>query len=154
MEGLREILKLPPILRQIDYNCDKPIVITIDISPIATGWPFHHNDIEGRRFAIRFGARIYTNRQKRYSQVNREFLGAVTTIKAYRYYLIGPNVVQETNCLPLLGMIAKCFILDIICQGGLPTLNHPNLVLIHVSGKKNYVADMLSRVIFNCEAKM
>ena len=38
MESLKKVLKLPPILRQIDYNCDRPVAITIDTSPIAIGW--------------------------------------------------------------------------------------------------------------------
>ena len=37
-EGLKGILKSPPILRQVDYDCNTHVVITVDISPIAISW--------------------------------------------------------------------------------------------------------------------
>jgi hypothetical protein len=35
MEGLKEILKSPPILRQIEYDCSRLVIVTVDTSPIA-----------------------------------------------------------------------------------------------------------------------
>ena len=36
MEELKEILRLPPILKQVNYNCKRPMIVTVDTSPIAT----------------------------------------------------------------------------------------------------------------------
>jgi hypothetical protein len=30
MEGLKEILKSPPILRQIEYDCSRLVIVTVD----------------------------------------------------------------------------------------------------------------------------
>ena len=107
MEGLKETLKSPLVLRQVEYDSGRPVIVTVDTSPIAIGWAIGQDDLDGKRFAIRFGARILTKRQRAYPQVKRELLGALTALKAERNYLIGANVVLETDCLPLLGMIAN-----------------------------------------------
>jgi hypothetical protein len=60
--------------------------------------------------------------------------------------LIGTNVVLETDCLPLLGMITNCSIPDIVMLRYIAYIKSLNPVLVHIIGKKNYVADMLSRV--------
>ena len=83
------------------------MIITVDTSPIAIGWAIGQDDKEGNRFAIRFGARILTERQRAYPQVKRELWGALIALKADRNYSIGANVVLETDCLSLLGMISN-----------------------------------------------
>ena len=154
MEGLKEILKSPPVLRQVDYDCGRPVIVTVDTSPIATGWAIGQDDGEGRRFAIRFGARILTERQRAYPQVKRELLGALTALKADRNYLIGANVILETDCLPLLGMIANCSTPDIAMLRWIAYIRSLNPVLVYITGKKNSVADMLSRARYIGEEEM
>ena len=128
--------------------------MTVDISSIAIGWAIGQDDADGRRFAVRFGARILTERQRAYPQVKRELLGALTALKAERNYLIGANVVLETDCLPLLGMIANCSIPDIAMLRWIAYIKSLNPVLVHITGKKNSVADMLSRARYVCEEEM
>jgi hypothetical protein len=154
MEGLKEILKSPPVLRQVEYDSGRPIIVTVDTSPIAIGWAVGQDDTDGKRFAIKFGARILTERQRAYPQVKRELLGALTTLKAKRNYLISTNVVLETDCLPLLGMIANCSIPDIAMLRWIAYIKSLNHVLVHIIGKKNSVADMLSRARYVHEEEM
>ena len=68
MEGLKEILKSLPILRQVEYDSGRPVIVTVDTSPIAIGWAIGQDDPDGKQFAIRFGARILTERQRAYPQ--------------------------------------------------------------------------------------
>jgi hypothetical protein len=63
-------------------------------------------------------------------------------------------VVLETNCLPLLGMIANCSIPDIAMLRWIAYIKSLNPVLVHIIGKKNFVADMLSRVRYVQEEEM
>ena len=51
----------------------------------------------------------------------------------------------ETDCLPLLGMIANCSIPDIAMLRWIAYIKSLKPVLVHIIGKKNSVADMLSR---------
>jgi hypothetical protein len=113
------------------------VIVIVNTNPIAIGWAVGQDDTYGKRFFIRFGARILTERQRAYSQVKRELLGALTTLKAERNYLIGANVVLETDCLPLLGMIANCFIPDIIMLRWIAYIKSLNPVLVHIIVVKN-----------------
>jgi hypothetical protein len=154
MEGLKEILKSPPVLRQVEYDSGRPVIVTVDTSPIAIRWAVGQDDTNGKRFTIRFGARILTERQRAYPQVKKELLGVLTALKAERNYLIGANVVLETDCLPLLGMIANCSIPDIAMLRWIAYIKSLNPVLVHIIGKKNSVADMLSRARYVQEEEM
>ena len=154
MEGLKETLKSPPVLRQVEYDSGRPVIVTVDTSPIAIGWAIGQDDLDGKRFAIRFGARILTERQRAYPQVKKELLGALTALKVERNYLIGTNVVLKTDCLPLLGMIANCSIPDIAMLRWIAYIKSLNPMLVHIIGKKNSVADMLSRARYVHEEEM
>ena len=154
MGELKKILESPPVLKQVDYNCKRPVIVTVDTSPIAIGWAIGQDNEEGKRFAIRFGARILTERQRAYPQVKRELWGALIALKADRNYLIGAEVTLETDCLPLLGMIANCSSPDIAMLRWIAYIKSLNPVLVHIEGKKNSVADMLSRARYFKEEEM
>jgi hypothetical protein len=49
MEGLKEILKSPPVLRQVEYDSGRPVILTVDTSPIAIGWAVGQDDIHRKR---------------------------------------------------------------------------------------------------------
>lgn len=154
MEELKKTLQSPPVLKQVEYESGRPVIVTVDSSPIAIGWAVGQDDERENRFAIRFGARILTERQRAYPQVKRELLGALTALKAERNYLIGANVVLETDCLPLLGMISNCNSPDIAMLRWIAYIKSLNPVLKHITGKMNPVADMLSRARYFDEEKM
>ena len=52
-------------------------------------------------------------KQRRYAQVKRELWGVVSETKSNRDYLIGAEVVIETDCLLILGMMRCCTIPDV-----------------------------------------
>ena len=64
----------------------------------------------------------------------------MSAIKSDRDYLIGAEVVIETDCLPILGMMRCCTIPDVAMLRWMEVR--------HISGKDNAVADMLSRARF------
>jgi len=145
MRVLKEILQSPPILRSLVYEDGRPIIITVDTSPIAIGWALGQDDNDGVRFASRFGARVLSERARRYSQVKRELWGLLVAMKAEKEYLIGAHVIVETDCLPLLGMISNCTTMDVVMLGWIATIKSLNPELKHIKGKDNVIADMLSR---------
>jgi hypothetical protein len=72
-------------------------------------------------------------------------LGALIALKVDRNYLIDVEVVLETDSLPLLGMIANCNLSDIAILRWIAYIKSLNLVLVHITGKRNSMADMLSK---------
>jgi len=151
MARLKEALLSPPVLRTLDYTSNRPIIITVDSSPTAAGWAVGQDDENGHRFATRFGAKIFNERQRRYPQVKRELWGAKIALKQERDYLIGARVILETDCLPLLGMIANCNSPDIAMLRWIAFIHMINPELKHIAGKDNPVADMLSRARYKEE---
>ena len=71
-----------------------------------------------------------------------------------RDYFIRADVVVETNCLPLIGMIASCTTPDIAMRRWIAYIKTMNPELWHIKGKENQVADMLSRARFINEKVM
>src|SRR5450759_3169223 len=97
----------------VHLTSGRPIIIAVDASPHAAGWALGQDDEDGNRYATRSGAKVFTDRQRRYPQIKRELWGAKIALKQEKDSLIGAYVVLETNFLPLLGMIANCDTLDI-----------------------------------------
>ena len=145
---LKTLLMEAPALRKADYTGGKPIFVTVDTSPTGIGWVINQEDEDGNRYAVRFGAKVLSDRQRRYAQVKRELWGIVSAIKSDREYLIGAEVVIETDCLPILGMISSCNTPDIAMLRWIAYIKSLNPEIRHVAGKRNVVADMLSRARF------
>ena len=154
VQQLKETLLKAPVLRQPDYKGEKPIIVTVDTSPIGIGWVINQEDEDQHRYAIRFGAKILNDRQRNYAQVKRELWGLLTALKTDRDYLIGANVVVETDCLPLIGMVESCTTPDIAMLRWIAYIRTMNPELRHIKGKDNPVADMLSRARFINEKVM
>ncbi|KAL3679494.1 hypothetical protein R1sor_022450 [Riccia sorocarpa] len=151
---MKQLLSSSPFLKQIDYRCGRPVILTTDTSPIAIGWAVGQDDAKGDRFATRFGARVLSKRQRSYPHVKKELWRLVTAMKAEKEYLIGAEVVVETDCLPLLGMIANCMSTDMAMLNWIAYIKTLNPEFRHIAGKDNPLADMLSRVRYEGEEDM
>ena len=149
IKRLKENLAKAPALKQPDYT--QPIILTVDSSPIGIGWVISQLDEEGERYPIRFGAKVLSGRQRKYAQVKRELWGIVIAIKTDRDYLIGAEVIVETDCLPVLGIIANCNIPDQAMLRWCVYIKTINPDVRHISGEKNAMADMLSRAKYEKE---
>ena len=98
-----------PTLRKVDYKCGRPVIVTVDTSPIGIGWAIGQDNEDGNRYAARFGAKVLSGRQRNYPQIKRELWGVVTIVKNDKEYLTGAKFIVGTNCLPLLVMISSCY---------------------------------------------
>ncbi|KAL3702469.1 hypothetical protein R1sor_020491 [Riccia sorocarpa] len=154
MEKLKRVLQSPSVLRRLNYTCGRPVVVTVDTSPKAVGWAIGQDDEKGVRFVARFGAKILAGRQRDYPQVKRELWGVYSALRTDKDFLIGASVVLETDCLPLLGMVANCNTPDITMLRWIAYIRSFNPELRHIAGKENVVADMLSRARYEGEDEM
>jgi hypothetical protein len=66
-------------------------------------------------------------------------------LKQNRNCLIEAHIIFETDCLPLLGMIANCNTPDITMLWWIAFIRMFNPKLRHIAGKDNPIADMLSQ---------
>jgi hypothetical protein len=111
---MKEALTAAPALRKRFYGNGVPIYMTVDTSPTGIGWVISQEGEDGERFPIRFGTKVLSERQRGYAQVKRELWGIVSAVKADRDHLIGTEVVVETDCLPILGMVSGCATPDLV----------------------------------------
>ena len=130
------------------------IYVTVDTSPTGIGWVINQEGEDGARYAIRFGAKVLSERQRGYTQVKRELWGIVSAVKEDKDYLIGSEVVIETDCLPILGMVLGCATPDLAMLRWIAYIKSMNPEICHISGKNNAMANMLSREIFEGKRNM
>ena len=154
MKRLKGMLVAAPALRKAVYKEGVPIYVTVDTSPTGIGWVINQEGEDGARYAIRFGAKVLSERQRGYAQVKRELWGIVSAVKADKDYLIGSEVVIETDCLPILGMVSGCATPDLAMLRWIAYIKSMNPEIHHISGKNNAMADMLSRTRFEGESDM
>ena len=64
----------------------------------------------------------------------------MSAIKSDRDYLIGAKVVNETDCLPILGMMRCCTIPDVAMLRWIAYVKSLNPEVRHILGKDNAVA--------------
>ena len=134
MQRLKEALREASSLKRPDY--ERPVVVTVDTSPTGIGWVINQVNHGCDRDLIRFGAKVLNERQRKYAQVKRELWGIVTAIKTDREYLIGAEVIIETDCLPVLGMMRCCTIPDVAMLRWIVYIKSLNPEIWHISGKK------------------
>jgi hypothetical protein len=151
---MKEVLAAAPTLRKGIYGRGVPVYVTVDTSPTGIGWVINQEDENGERFPIRFGAKVLSERQRGYAQVKGELWGIVSTVKADRDHLVGTEVVIETDCLPILGMVSGCATPDLAILRWIPYIKSQNPEIQHIAGKDNAMADMLSRARFDDESSM
>ena len=70
-------------------------------------------------------------------------MGIISAIKADKEYLIGTEVIIETDCLSILGMVSGCATPDLAMLGWIAYIKSLNPEIRHISGKENAMADML-----------
>ena len=95
---------------------------------------------------IAFASRCLTPVEKRYSQIEREFLAIVFALKRFSSLLIGQNFELQTDHAPLLRILRKP--LDSVSnrmQRWIVAIQHFSFETTHIKGVDNVVADALSR---------
>ena len=75
-------------------------------------------------------------------------------MKADKDYLIGTEVIIETDCLPILGMVSGCAMPDLAMLRWIVYIRSLHPEIRHFSRKDNAMADMLSRARFKNEDDM
>ena len=78
----------------------------------------------------------------------------MSAVKTDKDYLIGSEVIIETDCLPILGMISGCATPDLAMLRWIAYIKSLNPEIRHIGGKENAMADMLSRARFKNESDM
>ena len=128
-------------IRNAYFDPKKPIIVQTDSSGEGLGAVL----IQENKPII-FVSRTLTDIEKRYSQIEREFLGVVFGLTRLRRYLIGVRFELQSDCKPIVQLFQKPIdSLSNRLQRWLVAIQHYDMKLVHIPGSKNILADALSR---------
>ncbi len=132
----------------VHYNSELPIVVTADACDVGIAGTLSHV-IDGFERPVFHISRVLTEAEKRYPILHREALALVYSFEKLYKYLYGREFVAYTDHQPLLGIFGKNRKLGPIVTNRLQRygirLSIFNFELKYRPGKKNIVADVLSR---------
>lgn len=105
-DDLKAAITSTPVLRPIDYACDRPVYLSVDSSLIAVGFILSQIDEEGRKRPSRYGSIPMNEREARYSQPKLELYGLFRALRAYRLHIIGVQALKvEVDAKYIRGML-------------------------------------------------
>jgi RNase H-like domain found in reverse transcriptase len=100
-----------PALHPIDYQSERPVILSVDSSHIAAGFILSQLDENEQKRPARYGSIPFNERESKYSQPKLELYGLYRALQQWRIHLIGvKNLQVEVDAKYIKGM-----------------LNHPNL---------------------------
>lgn len=145
-ETLKRGISSAPVLRHPDPR--KEFVVTTDASDCGIGGTLTQRDDTGTLCPIAFFSRALSKRERGYSTFDREALAIRDTLLHFRYYLLGVKFRLRTDHLPLTRLKTMK---DPYGRRGrmLSDIAEYDFDVEHIEGRKNVVADALSRLGFD-----
>jgi hypothetical protein len=141
LEYLKQIICSNQVLAP--FKTERPVEIQCDASRDAIGCCI----LQDNR-PVSFASRCLSNTEKEYAQIEKEFLAITYACSKFHYYIYGQeNVIIHTDHMPLLSIMKKSFNEvknNRLRRLKLKLLNY-KFELRYLSGKKMFVADLLSR---------
>ena len=91
----------------VHYDPNVPLVLTCDASSRGIGAVLSHRFPDGTEKPVGFASRTLNSAEVRYSQIEREALGIIFGVTAFREYLYGLRFMLETDHKPLLALFGE-----------------------------------------------
>ena len=145
---IKKLISEEPVLTLPDM--DKPFEIRTDASKYALGGVLFQRGKDNEEKPIAFASRVLSRTEQRYSTTEREMLAVYDWIRYWRPYVWGTKFKVYTDHSPLRGIKTKKDVTRRLTRMIL-NLQEYDFQLYYTPGKKNVVADALSRAPFTEE---
>lgn len=133
------------------FNSSWPIIVAADASKYGIGGVILHVNPDGVEVPIAHFARSLTETEKRYSQIEKEALALIYTVKKSHKFVFGRRFKLQTDHRPLLALFGDNRDLPVHSQNRIvrwaTTLMSYDFELSYVATEKFAKADWLSRMI-------
>ena len=138
---VKQALSTTPVLMIANFN--QPFFIFVDASLIAVGAVLMQRDSDDVYHPVSFFSKKLTAAQRNYCATDREALALVLAVRAFRIYISGKTVVY-TDHEALKYIHSNATKNQRLLRWSLE-LQQYDLVIEHIKGKDNALADFLSR---------
>lgn len=126
-------------------NFDKPFYLNCDASDISLGSVLYQLNEKGQEEVIAFASRTISKVERNYTITEKEALGVVFAVAKFRTYLLNHEVVVRTDHQAIT-FLKQCKLSHGRLTRWTLALQEYNIRWEYVQGKRNIVADVLSRV--------
>ena len=89
----------------VHYSNDLPLLLEVDTSPYGIGSCLYHVSESGEKLPLYFVSRSLTSAERNYSQIDREALAIIFSVKRLHQFLYGRHFVICTDHKPLLRIL-------------------------------------------------
>jgi hypothetical protein len=148
MESLKTALCSAPALVSITYSEPlQPIIVAVDGSKKGWGAVLMQLDLNNRRHPVRYESGVWSKSERNWDSGKHECKALLLTLKKFRSYLYGVQFTVETDAKTLVAQLQRSAtdLPGALVTRWLALLNLWDFDIVHVAGKKNVVADALSR---------
>ncbi|KPJ18498.1 Transposon Ty3-I Gag-Pol polyprotein [Papilio machaon] len=144
-EKVKYLISRAPTLCHFDPK--SKLIISADSSSYGLGAVLLQEDDTGKRDVVSYASRTLNQTEKNYAQIEKECLALAWAVNRFRDFIIGIEILLETDHKPLLQILHTKPIDDLtprLLRFRLQLMRYKYQV-IYVPGKKLVVADALSR---------
>ena len=148
MAQLKIAITTAPALMPLRYEEPLlPIFVLVDASGDGYGGVIEQMDEEGNRRPARYESGVWSAAERSYDACRRECKGVVHILKKFRHYLYGIHFTLETDAKTLVAQLNRSAsdLPSSLVTRWLAWLHLFDFEVRHIPGKKNVVADALSR---------
>uniref|UniRef100_A0A8R1IXM4 RNA-directed DNA polymerase n=1 Tax=Caenorhabditis japonica TaxID=281687 RepID=A0A8R1IXM4_CAEJA len=144
-DTLREALLDKPILAFPDY--EKPFHLFCDASAVGLGAALMQAETEEEKHfkAIAYTSRTLADSETRWPAIQVELLAIIFALRHFRPYICLSKIILHSDHRPLSYLLSKHKVNDNLARW-LIELQQYDIKIVHIDGKKNTVADYLSRM--------
>lgn len=142
---IKEMILKAPTLSHYDPN--KQIIVSADSSSYGLGAVLLQENQDGSRSVVSYASRTLNSSERNYAQIEKEALALVWALHKFKDFVIGIEVILETDHKPLLQILQTKPLDDLtprLLRFRLQIMRY-SYKIVYVPGKKLVVADALSR---------
>ncbi|EGT58792.1 hypothetical protein CAEBREN_30988 [Caenorhabditis brenneri] len=144
VQKLKTILTSKPVLCYPDYN--KEFHCYTDASGVAQGAVLMQTKPgdESKMQAIAYASRTLSQPETRRAAIHNELGAIIFALRTFKIYIYGNKVVVHTDHRPLIFLMKRHKVNDVLARW-LVELQQYDVDIVHIDGKRNTIADYLSR---------
>ena len=140
---MKELLASKPILKLPEM--DKQFILRTDASDKGVGAVLLQSH-DGDLFPVAFASKKLSDRERKYSTIERECLAVVWGVRKFSLYLYGNPFVLQTDHQPLTFLNKAKLLNDRIMRWALFLQSH-RIHIVSIKGSDNVGADYMSRAV-------